>query len=71
MDLQDEKTATTTASPAGVVVKDIDDAELETAGYQRSMPRQFSTLSLMALSFDLTATWMGRCDVFQVVLTRS
>ena len=62
MDLQDEKEATAKASPAGVVVKDIDDAELETAGYKRSMPRQFSTLSLMALSFDLMACWLGWCN---------
>ena len=59
MDIQDEKAAAATASPADIVVKNIDDAELETAGYKAAMPRQFSTLSLMALSFDLTGTWLG------------
>ena len=59
MDVRDEKAATMTASSAEIAVKDIDDAELETAGYNRSMPRQFSTLSLVGLSFNLTACWMG------------
>ena len=59
MDHRNEKAATTASTPTEMEVKDIDDAELETAGYNRSMPRQFSTLSLLGLSFNLTATWMG------------
>lgn len=54
-----DKPAHATTTSADVVVRDIDDAELETAGYKRSMPRQFTTMSLLAMSFDLTATWMG------------
>ncbi|KAL1895024.1 hypothetical protein Sste5346_005444 [Sporothrix stenoceras] len=38
---------------------DLDDLELEAVGYKREMPRQFSTLSLGALSFTLTCTWLG------------
>ena len=38
---------------------DIDDLELEAVGYQREMPRQFTVLSLGALSFTLTCTWLG------------
>lgn len=49
--------ASTAADEVGSM--DIDDAELETAGYNRAMPRQFSTVSLLALSFDLTSTWLG------------
>ncbi|KAI2714173.1 hypothetical protein CBS147318_6914 [Penicillium roqueforti] len=36
-----------------------DDIDLEARGYQRAMPRQFSTFSLVALSFSLTCTWSG------------
>lgn len=54
-----EKVTYTATSSAGVTVKDIDDAELETAGYKRAMPRQFTTISLIGLSFNLTAAWMG------------
>lgn len=61
----DEKTAQVADAPAYETKRmDIDDAELETAGYKRAMPRQFSTLSLLALSFDLTGTWLGNdCSV--------
>ncbi|CAM1505252.1 Fc.00g108890.m01.CDS01 [Cosmosporella sp. VM-42] len=38
---------------------DLDDLELEAVGYQREMPRQFTVLSLGALSFTLTCTWLG------------
>lgn len=38
---------------------DVDDAELEAAGYQREMPRQFSMLSLLALAYALICTWNG------------
>ena len=36
-----------------------DDRELEAQGYQRAMPRRFSLLSLLSLSFALTASWNG------------
>ncbi|KAI1622209.1 amino acid transporter [Exophiala viscosa] len=36
-----------------------DDLELEAQGYQRAMPRRFSLLSLLSLSFALTASWNG------------
>ncbi|KAJ5217987.1 uncharacterized protein N7498_000086 [Penicillium cinerascens] len=36
-----------------------DDLDLEARGYSREMPRQFSTFSLVALSFSLTCTWSG------------
>jgi choline transport protein len=36
-----------------------DDRELEAQGYKRAMPRRFSLLSLLSLSFALTATWNG------------
>ncbi|CAI7656511.1 unnamed protein product [Penicillium pancosmium] len=38
---------------------DLDDLELESVGYRREMPRQFSIWSLGALSFTLTCTWLG------------
>ena len=62
MGLKEEKNSlsnTSPASPPRVVVKNIYDAELETAGYKRAMPRQFTTLTLLGLNFDLTATWLG------------
>lgn len=37
----------------------MDDLELEAVGYAPAMPRQFSLLSLVALSFTLTCTWLG------------
>lgn len=36
-----------------------DDLELESQGYVRAMPRRFSLLSLLSLSFALTASWNG------------
>ncbi|KAI9729270.1 MAG: hypothetical protein M1834_006940 [Cirrosporium novae-zelandiae] len=48
--------------------KTIDDLELETAGYKREMPRQFSTFSLMGLSFALTCTWSGTGSSFGIGL---
>ncbi|EQB54870.1 amino acid permease [Colletotrichum gloeosporioides Cg-14] len=36
-----------------------DDAELEASGYHREMPRQFSTFSLLALSYAVICTWNG------------
>jgi choline transport protein len=37
----------------------LDDLELEAAGYHAEMPRQFSVWSLGALSFTLTCTWIA------------
>lgn len=37
----------------------LDDLELESVGYKRDMPRQFSIWSLGALSFTLTCSWLG------------
>ena len=61
MDAQPEKEQKAHVASTGMdaIVLDVDDAELETAGYKREMPRQFTTLSLMALSFDLMGTWIG------------
>ncbi|KAK5796586.1 hypothetical protein VI817_005871 [Penicillium citrinum] len=39
--------------------ENIDDLELESVGYRREMPRQFSIWSLGALSFTLTCSWLG------------
>lgn len=36
-----------------------DDVELQNTGYKPEMPRQFSLLSLVSLSFILTCTWSG------------
>ncbi|PMD50300.1 amino acid transporter, partial [Hyaloscypha bicolor E] len=49
----------------------IDDGELEALGYQREMPRQFSTLSLGALSFTLTCTWLGTGSSVGISLTEA
>lgn len=38
---------------------DMDDLELEAVGYRREMPRQFTMVSFVALSFTLTCTWSG------------
>lgn len=39
--------------------RNADDLELEAQGYERAMPRRFSLLSLLSLSFALTASWNG------------
>lgn len=49
----------------------LDDLELEAAGYRSSMPRQFSLLSLGALSFTLTCTWLGTGSSIGIALTES
>jgi choline transport protein len=49
----------------------IDDVELEALGYERQMPRQFSTLSLGALSFTLTCTWLGTGSSIGISLTEA
>ncbi|CAH0027194.1 unnamed protein product [Clonostachys rhizophaga] len=38
---------------------DRDDAQLGASGYKREMPRQFSLVSLLALSYALICTWNG------------
>lgn len=52
-------------------VGDMDDLELQTAGYTREMPRQFSTFSLMSLSFALTCTWSGTGSSMGISLTEA
>jgi choline transport protein len=49
----------------------IDDVELEALGYKREMPRRFSTLSLGALSFTLTCTWLGTGSSMGISLTEA
>jgi len=49
----------------------VDDGELEALGYKREMPRQFSTLSLGALSFTLTCTWLGTGSSVGISLTEA
>ena len=49
----------------------LDDLELEAAGYKREMPRQFSILSLGALAFDLTCTWLGTGSSIGIALTEA
>lgn len=43
---------------------DIDDLELEAQGYTRAMPRRFSMLSLLSMSYALLATWNGFGSAF-------
>lgn len=43
---------------------DIDDLELQAQGYTRAMPRRFSLLSLMSMSYALLATWNGFGSAF-------
>ncbi|KAF4612836.1 hypothetical protein G7Y89_g15538 [Cudoniella acicularis] len=50
---------------------DLDDLELEAVGYKREMPRQFSLLSLGALSFTLTCTWLGTGSSVGISLTEA
>ena len=52
-------------------VATIDDLELEAAGYKQSMPRQFSLLSLGALAFSLTCTWLGTGSSVGISLTEA
>lgn len=49
----------------------LDDLELEAAGYQSSMPRQFSLWSLGSLSFNLTCTWLGAGSSIGISLAES
>lgn len=48
-----------------------DDLELESVGYRREMPRQFSIWSLGALSFTLTCSWLGTGSSVGISLTES
>jgi choline transport protein len=50
---------------------EIDNGELEALGYKQEMPRQFSTLSLGALSFTLTCTWLGTGSSIGISLTEA
>jgi choline transport protein len=50
---------------------DLDDAELKAQGYSREMPRKFSTLSLMAMSYALLATWNGFGSAFGTGFTEA
>jgi choline transport protein len=52
-------------------VADLDHLELEAAGYQEAMPRQFSLWSLGALSFTLTCTWLGAGSSIGISLTQA
>ncbi|CDM36780.1 hypothetical protein DTO013E5_2893 [Penicillium roqueforti] len=49
----------------------IDDLELEAAGYEAAMPRRFSKWSLGALSFTLTCTWLGTGSAIGIGLTEA
>jgi choline transport protein len=50
---------------------DLDDLELEAVGYKREMPRQISLLSLGALSFTLTCTWLGTGSSMGISITEA
>ncbi|KIW10678.1 hypothetical protein PV08_11642 [Exophiala spinifera] len=60
--------ATATTPPQGGKMNDaqisIDDIELQAQGYTRAMPRRFSLLSLMSMSYALLATWNGFGSAF-------
>ena len=43
---------------------DIDDLELKAQGYTRAMPRRFSPLALISMSYALLATWNGFGSAF-------
>ena len=64
-----EKQANVDATPS-IHSSNIDDKELETAGYSRAMPRRFDSFSMMALSFDLTCTWLGVGASIGIALTQ-
>ena len=48
-----------------------DDLELQGAGYTRAMPRRFSRLSLMSMSYALLATWNGFGSAFGTGFTEA
>ena len=49
----------------------VDDLELHAQGYERAMPRQFSTLSLMSMGYALLATWNGFGSAFGTGFTEA
>lgn len=56
---QNSHTAVHYLGSDGDTLENIDDLELEAVGYKREMPRQFSVITLGALSFTLTCSWLG------------
>lgn len=46
-----------------------DDIELRMSGYKSQMPRQFTTFSLISLSFALSTPWsgIGKLDIFEEI----
>ncbi|KKY23577.1 putative amino acid permease [Phaeomoniella chlamydospora] len=49
----------------------LDDLELKAQGYDRTMPRRFSVLSLLSLSYALLATWNGYGSAFGTGFTEA
>lgn len=41
-----------------------DEQQLQAQGHTAELPRQFSTLSILALSFSITNSWIGYSAVF-------
>jgi choline transport protein len=50
---------------------DLGDLELEAVGYKIEMPRQFSLLTLGALSFTLPCTWLGTSSSVSISITEA
>jgi choline transport protein len=50
---------------------EIDDIELQAQGYNREMPRRFSLLSLLSMSYALLATWNGFGSAFGTGFTEA
>jgi choline transport protein len=50
---------------------DLDDLQLEAVGYRREMPTQFSLVSLGALSFASTCTWLGTGSSMGISITEA
>lgn len=46
------------------VVLSADELELRAQGHKGELPRQFSTLSTLAIAFLLTSAWIGYSAVF-------
>ncbi|KAK4497422.1 hypothetical protein PRZ48_011873 [Zasmidium cellare] len=57
--------------PSSSSTMDPDDALLLAAGYKRTMPRRFTPLTLMSLSFTLTGTWLGTATSLGIALTEA
>ena len=60
----DNSTATPPQGDKANTQIDIDDIELQAQGYTRAMPRRFSLLSLLSMSYALLATWNGFGSAF-------